>query len=176
MTKNIDNKVDAYLREYTTTDGENKCYMSFSYNGLDFAHLYKDQDARLFAIYYKWNYLQKNPDAYNHTFTDSEGNPSKKRDYTSVLSSIKGKEEIEEAMKVLIYACTRSNVQADLTVHYNDKEYPLVRDTDNEIYFPSDLLKVSKKGYSYGELKEFLNDINTIKENTKSTQIKKTSI
>ena len=176
MSNNIDNKVDAYLREYTTTDGEHKCYMSFSYNGLDYAHLYKDQDARLFAIYYKWNYLQKNPDAYNHTFTDSEGNPSKKRDYTSVLSSIKGKEEIEEAMKVLIYACTRSNVQADLTVHYNDKEYPLVRDTDNEIYFPSDLLKVSKKGYSYEQLTEILNDVNNIKERKEVVQSKKTNI
>lgn len=175
MSNNIDNKVDAYIREYTTTDNEHKCYMSFSYNGLDFAHLYKDQDARLFAIYYKWNYLQKNPDAYNHTFTDSKGNPSKKRDYTSVLSSIKGEEEINDALKCLIYACTRSNVQADLTLHYNEKEYPLVRDTDNDIYFPSDLLKVSKKGYSYEQFTEVLEDINSIKE-SKSVQTKKASI
>lgn len=176
MSNNIDNKVDAYLREYTLKDGEKKCYLSFAYNGLDFAHLNEDEDARLFAIYYKWNYLQKNPDAFNHTFTDSEGKPSIKRHYTSILSSIKGIDEISDSIKGLIHACTRSNVQADLTLHYNEKEYPLVRDTDNDIYFPSDLLKVSKKGYSYEQLTEVLNELDSIKNPSIDVQNKKVSM
>lgn len=176
MEKNI-KKVDAYLRDYKISDeSEIKYYLSFSYNGLDFSKLYQDKETELFAIDFKWKYLNGNYYADKHTFTDNKGNPSTKRDYFSVISSIKGIEEIDDAVRDLVIACVNLEVQADLTIHYNDKEYPLVSDTDNKIYFPSDRLKVSKKGYSIEQLTELKKDIRNIKKESKNVQKKKTNI
>ena len=161
------NRIDVFLREYTPIDTmENNYYLSFYYNGVSFAELYKEgnKETREFANYFKWVYLSENPYADKHTFTDSHGKSSTKRNYTSVISSIKGIEEIEDAIDNLIKAAVNSGVESDLTFHIDGIGYGVVRNTDNKYYFPSDMLKVSKKGYNKKVLEVLREDIKDIRK------------
>lgn len=147
-------RIDAFIEKH------NKEYhLYLHYNNLDFVFLYKDPEAEEFAIEFKWKYLVSNPPAFNHTFTDNRGWVKEKRDYKSLIASIKGIEHIDDAIANLVSTSLNLDIQSDLIFHLNEKEYEVVKDVDNEEYFAADTLKVSKKGISKDELHSLASDI-----------------
>ena len=168
--ENIGNRIDAYIEK--NCDDYN---IYFHYNGIDFAFLHTDTVTRNFAINFKWKYLNSNTRVINHTFTDDHGYTKEKRDYFTVLSSIKGIKQIDDSIVGIIVACVHPEVNSDLTIHLYDKEYPIVRNVDKKEYFPADILKTGTKGLSVEHLHEITRDLNQIKNN-KNIQYKKTSV
>ena len=160
----MSNRIDAILEEHNI-NGKMEHKLYFHYNGVEFTFLYKAEEAEVFASEFKWKYLITNTSADNHRFTDNKGYTMDKRYYYSVLSSINGIEEIDDSIVNLISTCCNLDIQSDLTFHYNDKEYPLVRSVDHKEYHPSDKQQISKKGFSIKQLKELTKDIIEIKKN-----------
>lgn len=169
MSKN-NNKIDAYIEEYHKSTGELEYNLFFNYNGIDSSLIYKDKEAKIFAINFKWKYLNSNTKPNNHTYTDDHGWTKEKTELSSILSSIKGIKEIDDAIVALVVASVHPEINSDLTIHLNDKEYDLVRNADRIEYFSPDILKTGNKGFSKNELHEIDKDIRTLKE---SINIKK---
>ena len=168
--KNINNRIDAYIEENSGTYN-----IYFNYNNINSDSLYTDSNTRNFAINFKWKYLNSNPRINNHTFTDDHGSIKEKTNFFTVLSSVKGIKEIDDALVGLVVASVHPEINSDLTIHLNEKEYPLVRDTDRKEYFPADILKTGIKGLSVEHLHEITKDLNQLINNYKKQQ-KKTNI
>ena len=168
--ENFGNKIDAYIEENC---GSYNIY--FHYNDVEFVFLHRDNHARNFAINFKWKYLNSNVKIVEHTFTDDHGFVKDKKEYFTVLSSIKGIKNIDDSIVGLVVACVHPEINSDLTIHLNSKEYPIVRDVDRKEYFPADILKTGVKGISVEHLHEITKDINQIKHANKSNQYKKTN-
>ena len=130
------NRIDAYIEE-----NSNSYNLYFHYNDIETPFLHKDIYARHLAINFKWQYLHSNSRVINHTFTDDHGKVKEKTDYYTMLSSIKGIKEIDDAIVGLVVASVHPEINSDLTIHLYDKEYPLVRNTDRIEYLPADILK-----------------------------------
>lgn len=162
------NKIDAYIEEFNDSTGNVDYKLYFEYNGLDSGIIHKDAQARNLAINFKWKYLNSNSKPLNHTYTDDHGWAKEKTEITSILSSVKGIKEIDEAIVGLVVASVHPEINSDLTIHLNDKEYNLVKDADRKEYLAPDILKTGCKGFSKDELHEIDKDLRVLKEAQKN--------
>lgn len=159
-------KVDAYIQEYYD-NGEIEYNMWMHYNGLDFAFLHRNEEAGLFAQYYKRKMLSSSLSRDGMSFTDTHGQRISSESYDSLLAGIKGLENIDKGLISLIGGCTNLDIQSDLTIHLNGEEYPIVRNANGENYKSYDACGFSKKGVSFEELAKLDQQISQLPRSTK---------
>lgn len=151
----MEKRIDAYV-EQASTDYN----MYFSYNDVEFNFLSVNPQATSLARSFK----TKLPQAENvYTFTDTSGWVTTRENPNSVLSSIKGLNNIENSLHSIISASANLDIQSDLIVHIKNKEFQLVGNVD-ENYAPSDTLNLSKKGFSLDVLLQLEEEISTLKQ------------
>jgi len=133
---NRNKRIDVYV-EY----GE----LYFYYNGVEFCMLYQNPEAAAFASYFKRKVYGDLPGA---RYTDYHGWRGTREDFNSVISLINGIDNIKNNLTSIVGGCTNLDIQADLVVHLNGREFILVSDVDNDKYRANDSLGMSKKGYN----------------------------
>ena len=169
--KKTENRIDAYIEK----NGDDYD-MYFQYNDLKYTSLYKDNHAKDLAIIFKTKYLKSNAKIINHGFTDDHGKEKDKVELTTVLSSIKGIKDIDNAITGLVMASVHPEVNSDLTIHLYDKEYPIVGKSDRKEFFSADILKTNDKGLSVEQFDEITNDLNLLKDEMNCIQYQKKAV
>lgn len=164
----IINKIDAYIQK----DSDDYC-IYFNYNDINNSSIYKDAHTRNFAINFNKKYLKTAAKFPNHNFTDDHGNINEKK--PTILSSIVSIKSIDDAIVRLIAAGVHPEVNSDITIYLNGKQYDLVRDADRSEFFAADILKSKTKGLSTDQLIELSSDLSKLKATSIQYQ-KKTNI
>ena len=151
--------VDAYIEERNIPRPDNyKMYLS--YDGVEFCYLHEDKNnsaAKFAANFSKRMHCET--DRMN--YTDFYGLLTDKDNNNSVLASVTNLANIDKAIIGLMFACMEYDIQADLTVHLHDKEYPIIRTVDGEYYRNADRNNI--KGYNTEIWDELANTIEELK-------------
>ena len=150
--------VDAYIRE-REIEGPDKYAMDLYYDGIKFDELNKSYAyTKDFASHFK----KRIPcEVDMMIYSNYSGLLSEKDNTHSVLARVIGLDNIDKSIIALLYTSTNLDIQSDLTVHLNDKDYPLVRTVDYENYRTPD--RCSLKGYSTDIWRSIINDIHELK-------------
>ena len=154
--------VDAYIKERDIV-GPDKYAMDLYYDGIKFDELHKtcNTNTAKFASHFK----RKIPcEVDMMIFSNYSGILSQKENNNSVLARVIGLDNIDKSIIALLYTSTNLDVQSDLTIHLNDKDYPLVRTVDFENYLSAD--GYSLKGYNSDIWLSMINDIEKLKTET----------
>lgn len=118
--------VDSFIEPIKLNEEIISYRMYMCYNGVDYCFLNTNQDALNTA-----SSIQRKLtcDIKEATFTDSYGIASKKRTDNSVIGYVTGLSNISKAVIGIASACKDLDVQADFTIHLNNEEYKMVRET-----------------------------------------------
>ncbi|MBQ6497979.1 MAG: hypothetical protein IJI58_04635 [Bacilli bacterium] len=160
----ISNKVDGYIEPIVCNGDIYNYKMYMLYNGIEPCYLNNFPETASFASYFKRKMSCRNDEML---FANTYGLKAKYDDQDSMLSTITGLDNIDKSLVSLICACTNLDIQADLTIHIKDKDYPLVRTVDDKKYVSYNLTDLSDKGLSDDVLLDLSLDI----ENLKRTKI-----
>lgn len=119
-------KVNAFIEPIKVKGDILNYRMYMNYDGIDYCFLQNNQEALNTA-----SSIQRKLtcDIKEATFTDSYGIASKKRTDNSVIGYVTGLSNISKAVIGIASACKDLDVQADFTIHLNNEEYKMVRET-----------------------------------------------
>lgn len=142
----MEKKIDGYIEKI-----DDDYNMYFHYNGVEFCFLYKDWNAKSFAIHF----AQKvNKDLPGVSFTDDHGYTEYARkvsfshDQCQIISAIKGADNIREDLVHFMVACKNLDINSDFAVHFDGNSYDLVSDKkdsiDNLVQLENALLTITK--------------------------------
>lgn len=163
MNKNM--RIDVYVENIGSIGNESPWNLYFHYNNVEFCLLYQQPESATFAKYFKRKIHGDLPGAY---YTDDHGWRKTKDDENSVLSRINGIDNIKADLYPIISACTNLDIQADLVVHLDGKEYVLVSDCSDHKYIANN--PESKKGYNQDVLYQLDIDLDSLDIPPKTSQ------
>lgn len=152
------NIVDTYIKPIKVNGSILSYRMYMQYNGLDYCFLNDDSKTASFASYFKRKMGSFNDETM---ITDKYGIMTNSDSFDSVVAYITGIDNINESIVPLITTCMNLDIQSDLTIHIGEKDYPLVRNVDNEKYTSINYL--SKKGLDDDELLNLSLEIDKLK-------------
>ena len=154
------NNVDGYIEPIVCNGDIYNYKMYMLYNGIEPCYLNNFPETASFASYFKRKMSCRNDEML---FADTYGLRAKYEDHDSMLSTITGLDNIDKSLIALICACTNLDIQANLTIHIKDKDYPLVRTIDGKDYVPYDQTDLSEKAVSDDMLLALSLDIENLK-------------
>ena len=131
------NKVDGYLEPIICNGDVYNYKMYMLYNGIEPCYLNNFPNTSSFAKKFKSKISCTSDEMF---YADHYGLWRKHGDADSMLSAITGLENIDKSLISLVCACKDSDIQADLTIHIREKDYPLVRIDDNKTDINNDML------------------------------------
>lgn len=143
-------KVNAFIEPIRVKGDILNYRMYMNYNDVAYCFVNTNQDVAHFAAYFQ----RKLPcDIKGTTFTDQYGIAGKVCKEDSIVGYVTGLENISNSLIGLSGSCTNLDIQADLTVHLNGKEYKIVRNIDEIKDKESIILPIDgKKGIDFDEL------------------------
>ena len=160
--------VDAYIEPIKVNGFIEDYKMYLAYNGVEPCYLYGCPEFAKFASYFK---RKMGASTKGMTFTDYYGIRSSFNDFESVLYTVTGSDNLMRAINYIEDTCENLDIQSDLTIYLNGKEYPVVREVDGEEYKARDYFKYSKKGHNNKVYVDLAAEVYALKDNKKDSII-----
>lgn len=160
----MENKIVSASIEPIKVNGQVLNYrMYMKYNGVDFCFLNSNPEDHTFASEVK---SEMSCETDGITYTDGYGLIAEKDNHNSTIGYVTGINNITNSLVGMAVACKSLKIQSDLSVHFNDEDYRIVRDT-NELTAEAkrNTITLGTKDFDAEEFFRLDHDIREVTEN-----------